>query len=507
MKTTPENIFRPIKKAWFDKLKIAKDHKKSEFGDDAAEATKFFDGPYDWMYGPMAQTKGSFALGSEDAPPRTTFRMTLNKVAELVQLYGPALYHRNPHREAEVRQHEPYPFEMMQPPPEAQQTLEGMMAMQQMQQQAQEMGAEEEKRRAAAGLLKECLNFTPNELGLAEHSREAIDEALITGMGVLWHETLQPPGAKYKFAGSFYDSVDNLLIDPDMKSIRHAKWIARRCVAPKREVEEEYGLKPGTLKGDMESFARQAETSDPSYEYFRARGDTNDLTVYFKIWSRMGVGHRLHKEFDPGLKANAETFDRFGDFTYQVLCDDYPYFLNAPEEAVNKEGMDDMFMRFQWPTPFWADPTDPWPFSPLCFHKRPGKVWPMSHVKPGLGQLKFMNWVLSFLADKVKNTSRDFIATLKSADQELKNAIMSGGDLTLLEFDGPNKRIGEVIQFLQHQPMNRDILEVVQLMEQYFDKSAGLDELMYGQSSRQMRSSAEAQIKEQAKQIRPSTLR
>lgn len=504
MKT--EAMFRPIVKAWAEKLKLAFDYKKREFGDDAAEAIRFFDGPYDWMYGPMSQKGGSFAMSSDDGSPQPTFRMTLNKVAEVVQLYGPALYHRNPHREMNVRKHSDYPFDLEMPPAEVLQTPQGMMQAQMLQQKAQQMEQDLKVKQLSVDLMAEVVNFTPNEMDLRFHSRQAVDEALIKGMGLLWHETYRPPGSPYKFFGSFYDSVDNLLVDPDMESLANAMWVAKKCIRPRWVVEKEYGLKKGTLKGDLSSARMQAETGGGEYDYFRARGDTNDLVVYWKIWSRMGMGHRLQKQFLSEVETNSKLFDQMGEYTYMVITDGYDHFLNAPEEAVKKESIDDIFMRFQWPTPFWADPTDPWPFSSCAFHERPRKVWPMSHVKPGLGQLKFMNWAMSFLADKVKNTSRDFLATLKSAGEEIRTAMLSGKDLTLLEFEKTQGDISKVVQFLQHPPMNKDILEVVNMLKGLFDQAVGLDELMYGSSGRQMRSSAEAQIKDAAQRIRPDDM-
>jgi hypothetical protein len=160
----------------------------------------------------------------------------------------------------------------------------------------------------------------------------------------------------------------------------------------------------------------------------------------------------------------------------------------------------------RWPTPFYKDPTDPWPVSRYFFHERQRKVWPMSHVKPGLGELKFMNWTLSFLADKVKNTSRDFIGVLKGASEEMKSNILSGRDLTLLEFEKIQGSISNVIQFLQHPPFNKDILEVYNMTRREWEQRTGLSMLMYGETQHQLRSATDAENKMGQMRIRPDDM-
>lgn len=487
-----EPLLRPLVKSWVSKLHLAHTHKTNSFGRDAEEAEKFFDGPHDFMYGDKYPTASGMVIGDDEAAPSPTFRMSVNKVAEMVQIFGPVLYHRNPYRQVTTRALPDIPAELMQGYPEA--------FMQQLAQSEFQMQSDKETR---AKLLESYLNYTPNELNLQWNSRQCIDEAIIKGMGVLWHEVIQPHGSPYRMVGSFYDSVDNLLVDPDMESIFHAKWIARRRVMPKWEVERRFGMKRGTIRGNLESSAMQAESGGANYDYFRQSGDTNDLTTYWEVYSRMGMGHHLRSELSRAMEVNKELLDSFGDHVYLAFCEEHPHFLNIPEEVLEKGDMEEVFRRVQWPTPFWADPAHPWPFSELSFHERPRRVWPMSHVKPALGELKFINWCMSFIADKVKNTSRDFIGVLKSAGEDIKSSVLSGRDLTLLEIEDTNRRIDEVVQFLQHPPFNKDVLVV--LAEQYanFDKRVGLDELMYGTSKRQLRSAAEAQVKSDKLEIRP----
>jgi hypothetical protein len=493
---------QPIVKSWLATIKKANDYKRTEFQDDAEEAMRFFDGPHDFMYAGEYVTRHG-GWGSDDhALPNPTFRMTFNKVAEMVQLFGPFLYHRNPHRQVTPSDLPDLPLQMMADQNDPQ-------SMQELQQFQQTEQAQTTKNKLISDLVQHYLNYTPNELDLRGNSRQAIDEAVIKGMGLLWPEVYTPPGGAPRMVGSFYDSVDNLVVDPDMENLLHAKFIARRRVLPTYEVERRFGLKDRTLRGNLESLKRQGQIShaDDDYQYYRARGDTCDLFVYWEVYSRIGMGHHLrdyNDRRDPGPVS--KRLDNFGQYIFLAISDDYAYPLNIPEKIAENGTQRDIFLRSQWPTPFWADPTNPWPFVDIAFHRRPRKVWPMSHVKPGLGEIRFLNWGFSFIADKIKNTSRDFVAALKSAGEELRTNILSGKDLTLLEIETPNQRIQDVVQFLQHPEMNRDIWAVMESMMSILERRIGLNELMYGESSRQLRSASEAQIKGDQLRIRPDDM-
>jgi hypothetical protein len=503
-----EHALRPLTTAWCSKIKLAWDDKKKKFQDDADEAMRFFNGPYDWLY----DTKGgkdrtAFAfVGDEVESPRLSFQMTVNKAAELVQIFGPALYHRNPVRQVNSRKNwAPSPDLYGNPQdPNIQMMHEQAMI--------QVVGSRV-RDQARASLLEQYLNYTPTALDLKTESRFAVVEALLKGMGVLWTETYRPAGAQMQFVGSFFDTVDNLLIDPDAKSLRDAKWVARKCVAPYWQVEREYGLEQDSLKsaGSFESLDRQAVVSvDPKGEYNRATGRTNDLIVYWKIWSKMGAGARLS-----GARTDLrERLDPLGEYIYLVVSDCCGYPLNLPVEVSSGLMSDDVDENLpalqaaqqglQWPTPFWAD--DAWPFTMFAFHPVPGSVWPMSHLRPGMGELKFLNWAYSMLAGKIKNACRDFIAIAKSASEELKENIRVGPDYTFIEVEAIHGDIDKIVKFLQHPGFNKDVYEVIERIAHNFERRTGLTELMYGMSSVQLRSAEEASVKSDQLNVRPDDM-
>lgn len=486
---------------------------------------KFFNGPYDFLYGPKL-VPGSPSL-DDGVLPAPGLRVEINKVAELVQLFGPALYHRNPIRKVSPRQSPALPPDLWNllaptlPPRGGRDPLLAMQAQMQMQahvQRVQAMQQQAQQRtsldQARALLLESYLNATPPALDLKSESRNAIDEALIKGLGVLVSEPYEPPGSGRRMVGSFYQAVDDLVIDPDMRSLRDAKWIAIRCRHPHWEVEEEYGLPRDSLKGvaTQASAGKQAETdaAGADGQFAQRRGQTNDLVTYWKIWSKMGLGGRL-----AGVTSSVRDIsDTFGPYCYLVVADGLPYPLNVPPGIVDRiEDVDSdaaLTMersaqeRVAWPTPYWAD--DSWPITPIAFHWVPGEVWPMSHLKPAMGELKAINWIWSMLVSKVKTASRDFIAILKSTSDEVKNKILHGADYTMIEVEAIHDSIDKMVKFLQHPEFNPEIYKVLQGLTELFDRRTGLTELLYGLSASQLRSAEEASLKGDQVSVRPDDM-
>jgi hypothetical protein len=481
-------VFRAVASHWMTKIRFARDHKRKVFQESADECMSFFNGPKDWD-----EAMGELWDASE-GQVSPAFKMAVNKTFEFVTIFGPAMYAENPVRTVKPRMPVIVPQALFPDP-----MLYQSIVMQ------------ENQRIMADGLrsvlLESYLNYTPVEFGLSQEAREAIDEGLIKGRGCLWTELYKPPGSKISVVKSFWDTTDNLFCDPDAYHFGRATWIARRCVEPVWKVERDRGLRSGSLKGNCESQAKQAdiETDDEAL-FERKKGLTNDLIVYYKIWSKMGMGGRLH-----GIKRDlSEPLEMFGDYVYLEVAENTPFLLNLSPDKCNDPSFSSnpqaVFDAVAWPTPFWAD--DEWPVSELDFHVVPNSPWPLAHLKAGMGELKFLNWAMSFLMGKIRTTSRDFIAVLKAAGEDLKAAILEGKDLTLLEIDADHKTIQEVIQFLQHPTMSGDIWKVIQAVENNFDKRVGLMELMYGQQGdTQIRSAEEASLRDSNMNVRPDDMR
>ncbi len=527
---------------WVEKIRKAKEHKKRAFQDDADEAMQFYrpdEGNYNFVY--RGDLKGSKGVGLDAQEP--AFRMTLNKVAELVEIFGPILYARNPVRQVNPRQpflaqslsgldrdpgelllRDPALTQVLMPPglpPQVAQdpAFPGLFVQTLIEQEQQRASLDDMK----SSLIESYLNFTPVELRLKEHVERAIDEAIIKGRGCVWTEKYTPPGSTQNFVGSFFDSVDFLQLDPDAENFGDAWWIARECCHPVWEVERKYGLEPGSLKGTIESSAKQAEVDTQKKQFDRTRGLTSDLMTYWQVYSRMGCGGRLsgsdqdrtsHDLLPGDLAGFAATLDPIsGDHVYLAIAPGCDYPLNLPPKVQAMpltgdgspgDGLAEVRKRLAWPVPYWADGA--WPVSVLDFHPVPRSPWPMSHIKPAMGELRFLCWAYSFVAGKIKSTLRDVVAILKEMAEEFKLQVLEGADLALVELDTQNRDIRECVQILQFPPKNADIWKVIEAVETNFEKRVGLNEIFYGKSQTQDRSATESSLKSQHLNIRPDDM-
>lgn len=513
----------PLVKAWLEKIRIAEKFKRSKFQEDADLAMKFFHAGKelnDFLWRDRLRHDDYV----ETDLPAPTFRILVAKVAELVQLFGPALYHRNPTIIVEPKTLDiPVDLLMQLVPPET---------IQQAQMQAQQAGQQfdpnslfppepdEAYNKLTAILLQYYLDYMQRENDKKTHSRRMIDEALIKGMGVAWTEQYEPYEGGPTLIGSFYDTVDNLLIDPDAETIAEARWVARRCIKPIWEVAKKYHISEKYLKqqyADAESAEAQAMlVGDPDARRKRDTGQSNDLIHYWEIYSRMGMGTNLPKL--EGLSDDIEDMlESLGMNVMIVVAKKVPFPLNLhhslledaltePDEEEAEDKNDQAFVSVQWPIPFWAD--GQWPFTECAFHEVPNNPWPMSHIKPGLGYVEFMSWCMSFMANKVRTSSMTVFAVMKALNEEIKTQMLNGGDFRMIEVESsvvPDGDLRKAIHAFPFPEVNKDLWTVLESCAAAFDKATGLTELAYGAAGG-MRSAQEANIKEQNRSVRPDDM-
>lgn len=543
-----EHPLAPVVAVWLRKLKLAAQFKRKVFGKDAEVAMKFFSATKELSEHIWNDRISRGAADDEEELPAPRFRINVCKVAELVQLFGPSMYQNNPVNIVEPKTID-LPIELLM---ELIQT-ENPMLLQQAQQAAQQQGQpfnpqslfppdpSEPRNKLVARLLQYVLNYMQRENDKKTHSRRMIEEAIITGMGVVWTESKEVYPGGPTIIGSFQDSVKNLLFDPDCEVFEDAQWAARRCVAPRWEVSEKYGIPEKYIKkkyGTHESLdALASNAGQPGDKEARQRGESNDLIEYWEIYSKMGIGNRLSgvKELD-----KLDSFlDELGMHCLIVVADGIPFPLNCnpgltraliddelgdeeidtidglPDEGPERDPLDDeqrekmkeeMFLRFQWPIPFWMD--GQWPCTALMFHEVPNCPWPMSHIKPGLGYLEFITWCMGFLANKIRTTSRTVASCMKSAGSEIKQQLFKGSDFTVIEVEAslvPDGDVSKAVHYLPMPDIKGDIWKIVQAQFDLFEKATGLTDLLYAASGG-MRSAQEANIKQGAMNIRPEDM-
>lgn len=522
---------QPIVDRWKRVFNAARKDRKRKFDTYADEAMQYFDGPANHMWSQYKAAKKESGSGHDGflAPDvqLPQFEMSVNRIFEAVSIFGPVLYHQNPIIAVTPRENPEVSIETFYAGNlEAQQILamdqaiqQGIVqdqfiiqSYQQLVQQYQQVVNSEEKAsqvdRDHAHILEAISNYVQQEQSKQDEARLAITEAIITGLGLLETKVEQPPGGGPKIARSRYRSNKDLLVDPDASYWRDVTWIALKTCEPVNVVEEKFNLPKGSLKGKyarmstLDNSRNRKRNGDGSYA-----GATHDLIEYWEVYSKNGAGQNIKmNEKDKRVKG----LDSLGDFVYLAICEQCPYPLNLAPNVLESGDMDLILERTSWEVPYWDDYMSDggWPVCRLSFYNKPQEVWPISMVKPALGELKFINWCMSFIADKVAVGSKLYCGVLKEAGESIRSQLTSGnGPFSVIELERISGRnINEMISFLQAPNFSIDIWNMVSQVNAAIDKRLGLTELMYGMSGRQMRSAAEAQYRQQNINVRPDDM-
>jgi hypothetical protein len=508
-RTTHTDAMRPLVNAWVKLGKRANDWKKAQFQDDADDIQLFFNGCKDDFWSPDYSTgkRGFLSADSKIAPP--DFQMKVMKVAEAVEIFGPRLYANNPTVAVNPRKWTEAAPVTLGIPPEALQPQMGPDGqplppnpfVEAFQQRQRERGINEEARRTYAMIHRDLLNYEQIELDKQSHMRRIIDEALIMGMGVGWTEWYEYPDSNHKLVGTFYDSVRNLLLDPDASCWEDLQWVGRKRSMPYWEAEEMFGYKPGSLRqyATKETLQQQEFQSETTESDDRKRGDTCDLIEFTEYYSKFGVGEKLRGV--PEEYANKPLWaEKFPRYCYLAICERCPYPLNLPPDTwtapPDENGVHEVTKRAEWPIPFWKD--NRWPCVPVVFHPVPDQLWPMSHFKPALGEIQWVTWCLSFMANKVRTSCGTMLGILAAAKSEVEEQLEKPGDnkiIWLADSYGV-KDIKQLMTYLQQPEFHQDLWNMLQAMMNEIDKRLGTVEALYGMGGQtQDRSATESDIK------------
>lgn len=474
--------------AWLAKIELALQWKKERFQKYADECYGFFNGPatYMWdrhreMIRERAAQASTGVLGEEMMVPY--FPITVNRLFEAVALYGPTLMHQYPQVSAEVVQ------KPMTDPNDPNEQLAQVFA-----QGAEFYG-----------------NWLQVEGEKKEEARLVITEAIVKGMGVTVTDMYTPPGSQLSYPKTEFLSCNDWVCDPDAKYMRGVQWAAIRRIEPVWLVEQKFGLTPGSLQGQYQSAASQTTPlARQQVGNGFPQGNSFDLIEYWDIYSKAGFGERLHTATPSPKKLDTTVF---GDYCRIVVSRNIEYPLNIPPEwtadpeSVLQNGQQ-IIEAVQWPIPFYLDSARGWPFEILGFYWDTDSPYPISIAKNGLGYLKFINWCMSFLADKAAAAGSTYVGVMADAAKEIKDQLLSNrSPFKIIEISNmTGKSVTDLISFLQAPAFSLDLWKMVDEVAAAFDKATGLTELLYGMTGRQLRTATEAEVKDKNVNIRPDDM-
>lgn len=532
--TIDSEFLKPLVGAWLTKIEAARKH-RAPWKETADECMMF----YSQSAKAMWDTDYSKKFWSNVDLPK--FRITINKAFEMVSIFGPNLFWEVPHRTVESKRPMAIPPEFfgldpavieaaneagqgdmlqntgfqnpgmqssgmqipgMQPPD----VPDPRVAQYQQLMQAQEESERGDK--VTGYLMDRWLNYTPREQGgggLVGHSMRCVIDALVKGRGVSASRPYRMPGGTRNLTGSFRVAPEDVFLDPDFDSVGECRWMAIRHVEVFTEVEKRFGLPPESLrsKATSESMWTNGELStDDNASANRKAGQTNDLVVWYEIFSKSGSGV-MSTTTDSTIKRHLD--QTAGQYAYIAISPSVPYPLNMPAERLRRGATDDDVKQgFSWPIPYWMD--DRWPIECLDFYVDPDYSWPIAPLAPGLGELKLLNFLMSWFAQRTWRSSRDFWAVGQAHVEHYREYIESGKDQSIIPVPvTAGGSVKDSVEILTQPESRQDLTRLIGFVSDMFDKRVGLTATAYGQNenSTQSRTAEETSSKNRAVQVRP----
>lgn len=481
------DIFQAIVDLWLKQIKNAEQEKYRVFGKTAERAWGFLGKPFVELYQDLYDFSNPEVRPFPHSGPYFPPRRNLSR--EFCNVYLPYLHHRVPNRKVEPRR--------PQPPADLIAALQGAV----MQNQGMANPLENVNERIGAWLLQWVLNYLPTEYGLHGEVRPVLQEALVKGRGVYVHEI--SPGPTGMIPSTLGDSVDNWSIDPDAVKVREAGWMCQLVRTSAWRLAETFQIPVKELRGQNHSYWNEANNT-----LKRQMGDLEnkpDVCAYYIIYTR-GAG--LGQKFEQSGR-ELEELGNLNEYenSWLVIMPGVPYPLNlAP--WVREQGPDAIKKSLQWPVPFYADPASPWPVTHQDFYPNGDNPYATSTLEAALPLQTFIDHAYAFVFNRIRATCRDILLVDKLADLKLINALHWGLDQEMvLQCTGEGgPELDKLIHILQFPPANKDLWSVISLAERAFERMTGMDPLLYGAQPgpTQIRSSAEAQIRQQGVSSRPN---
>lgn len=503
--------------AWITRINHARETKWEQFGRYAEEAQNFYDGPHDWMWEDGYSKGPDGFLREAGEAMRPTFKMTVNKPHEAVALFGPALFAKYPQVLAEPRrrsQVNPAAFGLdINFPPHA----EAWQSIQ------MELEFDRQVRTARAGVRKDYLNAVQLTANKKLHAHRAITEAVVKGMGILWTDVYRPSrrgDPQIAYPRSTYVSVDDLLMDADARVFEDVQCIYRYNCLPVNLAERKFGLPPETLHGHLRSSEGAAHQVRHQGKGPHAKKNmvgpngkrTHDLIEFWEIYSKNGIGGRLSDMFRKPMPFEPE---QLGDYCYLVVSPGIPFPLNVPQSVdwTTDDGLQHLVDVTRWPIPFYEDEgaNGGWPFSQLAFYFSSGKPWPVSLIKPAVPWIRFLNWALSFLADRIAASSGDVLAVskafLKHAEEQLTGPTTPFRTIAIDDNLLQKRKVNELVQLIQAAKVTGDAWTIIDYAMREVERATGINDLLAGLGgATAIRSAAEADIRNSNTQVRPDDM-
>ncbi|MFZ5832403.1 MAG: hypothetical protein ACOY3P_20140 [Planctomycetota bacterium] len=353
-----------------------------------------------------------------------------------------------------------------------------------------------------AWLMTVVLNYLPDQYGLKQEADLAVTEALAKGRGVIWHETADY-GTGFMPA-SHYDSVDNLLIDPDCKRPRDAAYIMRWREISTWEAKDKWPhldvdkirSKDSGVRSHRTEALRRLEKQD---------AEKSDICGYWEVWSRIGMGQVLAAASGE-MKEVATALDAMGNHIWLAIHPTYEYPLNlSPDYFMgDTPDPDEIRKAIAWPVEIPEDHRNPWPCSFLDFIPNCDDPWATACLENCLPIQVFLDQSYEEAFGEMPKGTRQVGVYSKQLNKKIVDLIERGKRYELCDYEGEAVDLSRLLHWIELPRISPDFWTMIQAAEAKFEQASMLNATLYGEApDRQIRSAAEASSRERNASTRP----
>lgn len=380
-----------------------------------------------------------------EGAPDVPFKARLSKMAQALDLFGPFLYPSNPTRRVISRE------------------------------------SADQYAQARNARIEQFLNYTPLETDLYGESLCAINDALCYGRGVMWTGF----DSNKQLVCSVADTVENLLEDPDARTMKQVNWKGRIRYKPRWEWMTRYR--------DQAEMINELDAGGdrPSDKKGKKRDHSTEMVKMVEVYARVG----LHNY--------SEGFNLIDQEREQGMADDTPRKYVVSGKKVITSG--------PWEVPLHRD--GDWPCTEVDFRERANRVWPNSPLLPGLCHQKALNWVYTTFINRMSKTNRKIFAVLDGGQAgsnalslDAINQAIYGDDMAVVKIPWNGQDdvdVRKVIQEVTISSGSEEFEKFYTVIAKEFEDATGLTPLlMSGDVGYQLRIKADAEMKDRSSKTR-----
>lgn len=336
-----------------------------------------------------------------------------------------------------------------------------------------------------ANVASTLINHSISESNFQVQQKKAALDSLSFGAGFVQFCTDPERGG---IPGVTHRCAEDIVVDPDAKTIEDAKWIARRFPANIFSARKEYDDE--SLRSDRE----QDPDGNKLKEGEVAICPEDETVEIWEVWCRADAIN-----FMDAKEGNAR------NATKDSISKRSPAFLKHVSESGNRVfhiNLKHEKILSDKPWPFILD-HDLLPIWPLYMEESTNSLLPGSVLQPAKSLQRAINTMMTFLTTQAYTSARIKFSMDKQsmADGNVMKGLKSAEVGTLLPTDGGS--LG--LQPVNMGQLNLAMVQMLKETDNFFNQITGYNEMFGGMQG--ARSAAEAVIREDRAQTNSSTMR